>query len=140
MTRTCLSLLVAIAVSASCERRRGPDPQSMVRKTLHGVLVYPQSVTIDVAAGEEAAQVTLTSKDPPERVARWFRQSLSLNGWTVESDLTNRDGSIAIVAIKGEQPLWLSLRPTEGGEGTTYLVIGADVAGPDSTAVADSSR
>jgi hypothetical protein len=109
----------------------------MLRKTLHGVLVYPRSTLVDAASGTEAAQVTLTSPDSVSLVAGWFRTELNLNGWTLESDVTNRDGSIAITASKGSRPLWITLRPNIGGPGSTYTVIGAAVS--DSASVADSA-
>lgn len=109
----------------------------MLRKSLHGVLVYPRSTLVDAASGSDAAQVTLTTLDSVSVVASWFRSELNLNGWALQSDVTNGDGSIAIVAQKGSRPLWITLRSNVGGPGSTYTVIGAVVSG-DSMAVADS--
>jgi hypothetical protein len=116
-------------VIVACERRQPPNPRPMVQKALSGVLVYPLSTEVEIAAGDEAAQVTMTTADPVDRVAAWFRRALVLNGWTLQSDLTNRDGSIAIAAAQGKRPLWVTLRPNVGGPGTTYTVIGAVVEG-----------
>lgn len=134
--RSTLMLLMLTAVAA-CNRPQPPDTQAMLRKSLHGVLVYPRSTLLDVASGSDAAQVTLTTLDSVAVVASWFRQELNLNGWALQSDVTNGDGSIAIVAQKGSRPLWITLRPNVGGPGSTYTVIGAAVSG-DSMAVAES--
>ena len=134
--RSTLVLLMLTAVAA-CNRPQPPDTRAMLRKSLHGVLVYPRSTLLDATSGTDAAQVTLTTLDSASVVASWFRQELSLNGWALQSDVTNGDGSIAIVAQKGSRPLWITLRPNVGGPGSTYNVIGAVVSG-DSLAVADS--
>lgn len=110
----------------------------MVRQALHGVIVYPQSMLVDMAAGEEAAQITLTTMDSIGRVASWFRQVLLLNRWTLQSDVTGRDGSVSIAALQGERPLWITLRPNSGGPGTTYTIIGAVVVDADSLRLRDS--
>jgi len=130
-------LLLAVAVTVACERRRAPDPQAMVRQALHGVLVYPQSLQIGMAAGEEAAQITLTTPDSIGRVASWFRQVLVLNRWTLQSDVTESDGSVSIAALQGKRPLWITLRPNAGAPGTTYTIIGAVVVDADSLRLRD---
>ena len=134
--RSTLVLLMLTAVAA-CNRPQPPDTRAMLRKSLHGVLVYPRSTLLDATSGTDAAQATLTTLDSAALVASWFREELGLNGWALQSDVTNGDGSIAIVAQKGSRPLWITLRPNVGGPGSTYNVIGAVVSG-DSLAVADS--
>jgi hypothetical protein len=135
--RPVFSLLLLAAVVA-CNRPQPPDTRAMVRKSLHGVLVYPRSTLLDAASGTDAAQLTLASLDSAATVATWFRNALNLNGWALQSDVTNADGSITITAQKGRRPLWVTLRPNVGGPGSTYTIIGADVAG-DSASGADSS-
>ncbi len=130
-------LLLLLVAAAACNRPQPPDTRAMLRKSLHGVLVYPRSTLVDAASGSDAAQVTLTTLDSVSVVASWFRSELNLNGWALQSDVTNGDGSIAIVAQKGSRPLWITLRSNVGGPGSTYTVIGAVVSG-DSMAVADS--
>ena len=131
-------VLLLLTTAAACNRPQPPDTRAMVSKSLHGVLVYPRSTLVDAASGSDAAQVTLTTLDSAAVVASWFRDELRLNGWALQSDLTNGDGSIAIVAQKGSRPLWITLRPNVGGPGSTYTVIGA-VVSSDSLAVADSA-
>jgi hypothetical protein len=130
-------ILFLCVAAAACNRPQPPDTRAMLRKSLHGVLVYPRSTLVDVSSGADAAQVTLTTLDSVAVVASWFRTELNLNGWALQSDVTSGDGSIAIAAQKGSRPLWITLRPNVGGPGSTYTVIGAVVSG-DSMAVADS--
>jgi hypothetical protein len=110
----------------------------MVRKALAGVLVYPLSTEVGIEAGADAAQATLASADSVGKVANWFRRSLVANGWSLQSDITNGDGSVAISATQGKRPLWITLRPRPGGQGTTYTVIGGIVS-EDSTAGPDTA-
>ncbi len=100
----------------------------MVQKTMHGVLAYPMSIQVSASAGEDAAQVTMTSPDSVAKVADWFRRSLATNGWTLLSDVTTADGSTTMSASQGKRPLWITFRRNEGAPGTTYTVIGAVVA------------
>jgi len=133
-------LLLLLAGPVACDRRRGPDPRPIIEKTMHGIFVYPRSVALTMAAGEDAAQITLATQDSVASVARWFREALPLNGWLLQSDVTANDGSISIVAMKGARPLWVTLRPNVGAPGTTYTVIGAVVAEGDSLRMADSLK
>jgi len=130
-------LMLALVAAPACNRPQPPDTRTMLRKSLHGVLVYPRSTLVDATSGTDAAQVTLTTLDSVGIVASWFRDELNLNGWALQSDVTGGDGSIAITASKGSRPLWITLRPNVGGPGSTYNVIGAVVSG-DSLLVGDS--
>jgi hypothetical protein len=140
MRTTSVLLLFTVGITVACDRRRSPDPRPMVQKAMHGMFVYPKSVAIEMAAGEDAAQITLSSPDSVGLVASWFRQALPLNGWQMQSDVTGQDHSVSIVAMKGARPLWVTLRPNVGAAGTTYTVIGAVVAEGDSLRVADSAK
>src|SRR5262249_33023829 len=102
-------------------------------KLLSGLLAYPQSSVVAVNAGQGAAQVTLSAPAPVEQVATWYRQTLRLNGWDLQSDATLQDGSLAIYAQRGARPLWITLRRGSGGQGTTYTLVGADTTAFDSS-------
>ncbi|HUL02533.1 MAG TPA: hypothetical protein VLV16_04775 [Gemmatimonadales bacterium] len=131
-----LSLVLAIALSlAACERpaERRAD-RDYAARLLTGLLAYPKSTLVAVDAGQGAAQVTLSTPAPVEQVATWYRQTLRLNGWELQSDTPMNDGSLVIYAHRGARPLWITLRRGDGGQGTTYTVIGADTTVIDSAA------
>ena len=132
-------LLLLLAAGGACDRRRAPDPRLMVQRTLRGMFIYPGSVVVDMSAGEDAAQVTLTTSDSVEAVTGWFRRALELNAWVLQSDVTS-ERSVTIVAAKGQRPLWITLRPNVGGTGTTYTMIGALLAEGDSLRIRDSIK
>ena len=51
-------LMLALAAAPACNRPEPPDTRTMLRKSLHGVLVYPRSTLVDATSGADAAQVT----------------------------------------------------------------------------------
>ena len=67
--------LVLVIAAAACNRPEPPDTRAMLRKSLHGVLVYPRSTLVDATSGSDAAQVTLTTLDSVGVVASWSGQS-----------------------------------------------------------------
>jgi hypothetical protein len=79
---------------------------------------------VSMSAGEEAAQLVMTSPDSVTVIAKWFIQALSLNKWDVKRTVSDAGGTVTIYAEQGKRPLWLTLRPNTGGPGTTYTMIG----------------
>ena len=133
MRRT-MPLLVTLALLAgACERPRDTQAdRTLASRALRGVLAYPQSSLVSISAGNEAAELAFSSPDSVANVATWYRQVLLMNGWDVRSDVTQKDGSVRIYAQKDTQPLWVSMRPSVGGPGSTYTLVGA-VPRADST-------
>jgi hypothetical protein len=133
-----LSLLLAAVLGAACDR---PPDQRQEREfaagVLHGVLAYPRSSVVSVTRGADVAQATLSAPAPVDSVATWYRQMLRLNGWDLQNDAIMNDGSVAISAHKGQRPLWITLKATPGGAGTTYMLIGTEL--PKDSAAAQRS-
>jgi hypothetical protein len=124
MTRAALLVFVAAALLA-CERPGSPEQtRRLAGQALQGTLAYPRSSPVSVSAGEEAAQLIMTSPDSVAVVAKWFLNALALNKWEVKRTISDRNGTVTIYAEQNKRPLWLTLRPNEGGPGTTYTMIG----------------
>ena len=118
-------LILAAALLAACDRPGDPARDRVATgRALSGTLAYPRSSMVNVAAGEEAAQLTMTSPDSVAAIAGWFRKSLPANGWTIQRETAAGQGGVAIYAQKGDRPLWITLRPNVGATGTTYTMIG----------------
>lgn len=116
---------------AAC-RRGDRDPAAERRfasQALTGVLAYPQSNVAAVAAGSEAAEVTLTTPADPAQVVSWYRQTLHLNNWELRSDVPQSGGVVVMHAMQEGRPLWVTIRPTVGGPGTTYTLVGVVLEG-----------
>ena len=128
------SLILLVCLTLACDRPREPDARQLASRALQGALSYPGSTIVKVAAGTDAAEVTLTTPDSVARVADWFRTALTLNNWQLRNEGKGAAGAVSIYAEKPDgRPLWVTLRPNVGGPGTTYTLIGAIIE-PDSTA------
>ncbi|HEV8511216.1 MAG TPA: hypothetical protein VGQ48_12275 [Gemmatimonadales bacterium] len=124
MTRAS-GFVVALALLAACERPGNPEQtRQLAGKALSGTLAYPRSAMVSVSAGDEAAQLVMSSPDSVSVVAGWFLRALPLNGWDVKRTMDDHAGTVTIYAEHGKRPLWLTLRPNVGGPGTTYTMIG----------------
>lgn len=139
--RRSVPLLVALVLLATgCNRdRESQRARAVIGRALPGALAYPGSSVVSFSAGEDAAQIELSSPASVQEVARWYREILALNGWEVQSDAVDRSGAVIIYAEKGKRPMWLTLRANVGGPGTAYTLMGA-VVEPDSTKQTDSVR
>jgi len=131
MLRPAPFCVVAVLVTVTaCERPGDPArARAFASRVLKGALAYPRSTVVSISAGEDAAEVALTTGAAPQNVATWYRQALVLNGWELKSDVVERDSTITIYAEKEKRPLWVRLRANAAGLGTTYRVIGAIVPG-----------
>ena len=118
-------LVVVLALLAACERSGDPARARVAAgRALSGALAYPRSSAVTVAAGEEAAQLTMTSPDSVAMIIAWFRRALPLNGWVIQREAGGAGGSVTLYAQKGARPLWITLQPNVGAAGTTYTMIG----------------
>ena len=124
MNRAAILILVSAALLA-CERPGSPEQtRRLAGQALQGTLAYPRSTMVSVSAGEEAAQLVMSSPDSVAVVARWFVGALGMNHWDVKRNLKDANGTVTIYAEQNKRPLWLTLRPNVGGPGTTYTMIG----------------
>ena len=118
-------LLLVCAGLLACERPGDPaQTRRLTGQALRGTLTYPRSTMVSVSAGDEAAQLVMSSPDSVRVIATWFVQTLELNKWDVQRTITDRSGTVTIYAEQEKRPLWLTLRPNVGGPGTTYTMIG----------------
>ena len=134
-------VLLGCLTLAACDRPKEPDARQLASRALQGALSYPRSTIIKVAAGTDAAEVTLSTPDSVARVANWFRQALPLNGWQLRNEGKTSGGALTIYAEKPDgRPLWLTLRPNVGGPGTTYTLIGAIIEADSAAKSAPANR
>ena len=124
-------LVVPVLALAACNRgdRDPAAERRFASQALTGVLAYPQSSVAGVAAGAEAAEVTLTTPADPAQVAAWYRQTLHLNSWKLLSDVAQSGGVVVMHAMKDGRPLWVTVRPAVGAPGTTYTLVGVVLEG-----------
>jgi hypothetical protein len=130
MLRPFSALLGAgLVLLSACERpsERAAREREFAGRVLQGTLAYPRSTLVSVSTAEDAAEVELSTTASPERVLIWYREVLRLNGWEIRSEAKEPGGGMALYAQRGERPLWITLRASDGG--TRYSLIGAQVEG-----------
>jgi hypothetical protein len=131
MSRTVVVLCAALALGGvGCERQdEALRARQLASRALRNVLAYPQSSLVSVSAGENAAELVLTSPATVPVIVAWYRHTLEQNGWDVKSEQTRGD-TVTLFAERRGEPVWITLRPNAGAAGTTYRLIGAIL--PDS--------
>ena len=130
MRRSIPLFLVLALLAAGCDRERDNEQaRALAARALQGVLAFPRSTLVSLSAGNEAAELRFSSPAVAADVAQWYRRALVANSWELKTDQTGSDGSVAMYAVQGKRPLWLTFRPNVGGSGSTYTLIGAIVVG-----------
>jgi hypothetical protein len=135
-----LMLFLAMAVLAGCDRPdEGLRARQLAARALRNMLAYPQSSLVSVTAGEDAAELVLSSPASVPQIAAWYRQTLRLNQWELKSERVRHD-TVTLYAERQGEPVWITLRPNTGAPGTTYSLVGAILADTTTTprAAADS--
>ena len=125
MTSRALLPLLALLSTAACHRPDRTDSNDVLNRALSGLFIYPYSTQLGMTAGQDAGEARLTTVDSIGKVAAWFRTTLRLNHWTLESDVVAGDTMVTIYATNAERPVWITLHANVGGPGTTYSVVGA---------------
>jgi hypothetical protein len=129
-------LALAAVLLVACDRPGDPEKvRDVARRALRGSITYPNSGIVSVSAGEDAAELVMSSPDSMELVVAWFRRALPLGGWTIKRDGRDQRGAVTLYAEQGPRPLWITLRPNTGGQGTTYTLIGAVLQDDTTTAI-----
>ncbi|HXF95635.1 MAG TPA: hypothetical protein VNI61_05990 [Gemmatimonadales bacterium] len=127
-----LILAGLLLLGAGCERpsERGARERELAARVILEGLTVPGSTVVSYGAGDEAAEVVLTTGLAPAQVVAWYREAMRLNNWELRQESRAPDGSVTLYAESrdGRRPLWVRVRPNAGAAGTTYSVIGAEVA------------
>lgn len=128
-TRTSFLFTMIFTVVAACERpsERSAQDREVVARVLHGTLAYPGSAVVNFGAGEDAAELVLTTPASPADVVRWYREVLQAQKWNLRSEAHDREGTVTVYAERSGRPLWIRVSPA--GSGTRYVLIGAEVRG-----------
>lgn len=118
-------LLLVLTTIAGCDR---PDEtlraRELASRVLRNVLAYPQSSVVRVSAGDDAAELVLSSPASVKEIAAWYRQMLPLNRWELRNEQERLD-TVTMYAEREGKPVWIRLYPSAGAPGTTYSLIGA---------------
>lgn len=120
-----LMLLLAAAAIAGCDRPdEGLRARQLASRALRNMLAYPQSSLVSVKAGEDAAELVLTSPASVPQIVAWYRETLRVNHWELKSERVRHD-TVTLYAERRGEPVWIRLYPNVGATGTTYSLVGA---------------
>src|SRR5437660_12609728 len=109
--------ILTVLSAVACHRDAQADKARVLNRALSFLFVYPASTLLGMTAGEDAGEARLTTTEPIGKVAGWFRLTLRLNGWTLESDVTAGDSLVTIYATNAQRPVWITLHANVGGPG-----------------------
>jgi hypothetical protein len=120
-----LMLLLAVAALAGCDRPdEGLRARQLASRALRNMVAYPQSSLISVKAGDDAAELVLSSPASVPQIVAWYRETLRVNKWELKSERVRHD-TVTLYAERQGEPVWITLRPNAGAPGTTYSLVGA---------------
>jgi hypothetical protein len=120
-----LILLLALATFAGCDRPdEGRRARQLASRALRNMLAYPQSSLVSVTAGEDAAEMVLTSPASVPQIVAWYREILRMNHWELKSERVRHD-TVTLYAERQGEPVWIRLYPNVNAPGTTYSLVGA---------------
>ena len=135
-------LVLALTVFSACRSDVQVD-QVKMSDALPVLLVPPASRVVGRSGSEDALQITFRSQWDEERLAGFYRESLSREPWDLVSDAEDREGATVLYAERDGHPLWIRIDKVVGAAGSLVEISGAakgsSSTGPDST-TADSSR
>ena len=106
------------------------------------LLVPPAARVVGRSGSEDALQITFRSQWDEERVAEFYRESLSREPWDLVSDAEDREGATVLYAERDGHPLWIRIDKAVGAAGSLVEISGAatgsssagsDSMPPDST-------
>ncbi len=142
--RPTVILLAALATAAAACGKDKPHPPEL-NQVLPNLPLPPNAAIVSREGGEEALQFTFISGWNQDRVANYYRQTLSRGPWTLVNDTRMSDGTVALYAERNGPPLWVTIRPDSLGRGSYVTLAGARsksdtlAPAPDSAAHPDSA-
>src|SRR2546427_13192310 len=104
MRTTLFLALLGTAAVVACEKRGQADPRPTVSRALRGVLVYPLSTAVSIAAGTDARPATLTPPESLTTPAARLPPALKLTGCAPHAAPPRRHGTATTRADPREPP------------------------------------
>ncbi len=114
--------LVLCLALAACDK---PAKTAKLTDALPNLPLPPDAKFVERAGGPDALQITVRSPAQADAVAAYYRQVLAKGGWHLVNDAKDADGATVLFAQQKGPPLWVRIRPAEGGQGTVVELSGA---------------
>ena len=127
---TATAFLVTGLASGLAGCGREPVKEPKVSSVLPTLPVPTDARVLSRSGGEEALQVVVHSEQSPEAIAGFYRYVFSHEPWQLVSDQKTPDGAQVLFAERSGPPMWVTIRKTVGGSGTTIEISGAVATDP----------
>ena len=117
-------LAFAALAFGGCNPESQPEPPDLV--DVMPILPLPPAYEpVSVAGSDDALQLTFRSTVDQDNVALFYRQTFTVDPWTLVSDTHAPDGSSVLYAEVDGSPIWVRISSTPGAPGSTIQLSGA---------------
>ena len=124
---------LALLVLALGACKDAPQSQVSTSAALPYLPIPPNATVLSRATSPNAVQISFQSSATPAEVLDYYRKSLPVTGWSLESDAEDAVGAYALYALKNGHPIWIRISQTPGMPGSVISLNGA-VMEPPATA------
>jgi hypothetical protein len=122
-----LLVLALTATAAGCERAK-PVKTPELAEALPDLYLPSRFSFVSRSGSEDALQITVRTPLKPEEVGEYYRNLLTRDPWTMESDMKDREGALTLHATRqGKPPIWVRISPDTAYNATLVQVSGAVV-------------
>jgi hypothetical protein len=138
-TQFVVALALPVILLAGCKSKKAEDvapPPPALGQVLPVLPFPPDAQPVGSASGADATQLTMTSPQPPDSVANFYRKVLGEPPFRLVNESTT-GGVISFLADQDGPSLWVTIR-SDGKTGSEVTLAGALVA-TAKKAVADST-
>jgi hypothetical protein len=115
----------AVAVLALVACKDSESKMARISDVFPNLPLPPQASVVSQSGGADALQLTLMSAAKAKDVEAYYRALLGKNGWRLVNDMRDRDGSVALLAERNGQPLWVRIKSTDDSVATMVELAGA---------------
>ena len=115
----------AVAVLALVACKDSESKMARISDVFPNLPLPPQASVVSQSGGADALQLTLMSSAKAKDVEAYYRALLGKNGWRLVNDMRDRDGSVALLAERNGQPLWVRIKSTDDSVATMVELAGA---------------
>jgi hypothetical protein len=120
-------VLALSATAAGCERAK-PVKTAELADALPDLYLPSNFSFVSRSGSEDALQITVRTPLKQEEVAEYYRNLLTRDPWTMESDMKDREGALMLHATRNAKPpIWVRIAPDTAYNATLVQVSGAVV-------------
>ena len=133
MIRLPIGVLLLVLGVTACGRDEPPPKPPEVGEVMPNIPLPPQASFVSKSGGADAIQITMRSPVAADRVASYYRDVFSRDGWKLLNEAKDQQGGVVMFAQQKGPPLWVRIHAEEGGQSTLVDLAGARDSHPHDT-------